>query len=71
MNKIKFSALIILTISASGYMMWESAFLQKTLLENLKTAKTQLSEKAYLKVLEEKKVISHHLVKYRAKSLAG
>jgi len=56
MRKIKFSALIILTISATGYMIWGNTSLQKAVLQNLQISKPHLRGEACLKVLEEKKV---------------
>ena len=56
MRKIKFSALIILTISATGYMIWGNTSLQKAVLQNLQISKPHFRGEACLKVLEEKKV---------------
>ena len=56
MRTIKITALIMLAISTTGYMMWSNTSLQKALLQNLQMSKPQLRGEACLKVLEEKKV---------------
>ena len=56
MRTIVISALIILAISVTGYMIWSNTSLQKALLQNLQMSKPQLRGEACLKVLEEKKV---------------
>ena len=56
MRAIVISALIMLAISVTGYMIWSNTSLQKALLQNLQMSKPQLRGEACLKVLEEKKV---------------
>ena len=55
MRAIIISALIILAITTTGYMVWSNTSLQKALLQNLQMSKPQLRGEACLKVLEEKK----------------
>ena len=56
MRTIVISALIILAISTTGYMIGSNTSLQKALLQNLQMSNPQLRGEACLKVLEEKKV---------------
>jgi len=56
MRAIVISALIMLAISTTGYMIWSNSSLQEALLQNLQMSKPQLRGEACLKVLEEKKV---------------
>ena len=56
MGRIKFSAVIILTISAIGYAMWGGTALQKIVLQSLTKPRPQLTGEACLKALEKKSV---------------
>ena len=56
MRKLKFAALIILSISTIGYLLLSHLSLQKALLQNLQISKPKMRGEACLKVLEEKKV---------------
>ncbi len=51
MRTIVISALIILAISTTGYMIWSNPSLQKALLQNLQMSKPQLRGEACLKIL--------------------